>query len=200
MTNVQALGRNGAAGAHVATIAVVIVWAGAEASAGLDEFYGRNMPAPPARVGEPDFVRLVQLYARHATVTNARGERYEPRTWSEVDVVQWTARQPRARAWYRVGRDALDEQVRDRSVGEMISAAEGAGAPVTREPDGVTVETVAASTSTLGGLRIDARARAAPGVFACGADAGGIATGGYASGLAAALVFGRIAAESALGV
>jgi hypothetical protein len=36
-------------------------------------------------------------------------------------------------------------------------------------------------------------------VFACGADAGGIATGGYASGLAAALVFGRIAARAALG-
>jgi hypothetical protein len=37
-------------------------------------------------------------------------------------------------------------------------------------------------------------------VFACGADAGGIATGGYASGLAAALVFGRIAADTAVGV
>jgi hypothetical protein len=35
-------------------------------------------------------------------------------------------------------------------------------------------------------------------VFACGADVGGVATGGYASGLAAALVFGRIAARSAL--
>jgi hypothetical protein len=35
-------------------------------------------------------------------------------------------------------------------------------------------------------------------VYACGADAGGIATGGYASGLAAALVFGRIAARQAL--
>jgi succinate dehydrogenase/fumarate reductase flavoprotein subunit len=46
---------------------------------------------------------------------------------------------------------------------------------------------------------VDANARAAPGVFACGADAGGIATGGYASGLAAALVFGRIAARAALG-
>ena len=53
-------------------------------------------------------------------------------------------------------------------------------------------------TSTLGGLRIDERARVAPGLYACGADAGGIATGGYASGLAAALVLGRVAAESAL--
>jgi hypothetical protein len=35
-------------------------------------------------------------------------------------------------------------------------------------------------------------------VYAAGADAGGIAAGGYASGLAAALVFGRLAARAAL--
>jgi succinate dehydrogenase/fumarate reductase flavoprotein subunit len=35
------------------------------------------------------------------------------------------------------------------------------------------------------------------GLYAAGADAGGISTGGYSSGLAAALVFGRIAAETA---
>ncbi|MDX6449521.1 MAG: hypothetical protein QOD08_1984, partial [Gaiellaceae bacterium] len=34
-------------------------------------------------------------------------------------------------------------------------------------------------------------------LYAAGADVGGISTGGYASGLAAALVFGRIAAETA---
>jgi succinate dehydrogenase/fumarate reductase flavoprotein subunit len=53
-------------------------------------------------------------------------------------------------------------------------------------------------THTIGGLRVDERAQAGPGVFAAGADVGGISTGGYASGLAAALVLGRIAAESAL--
>jgi succinate dehydrogenase/fumarate reductase flavoprotein subunit len=63
----------------------------------------------------------------------------------------------------------------------------------------VTVETVAGITTTLGGLAIDTHAEVVPGVFCCGADAGGIATGGYASGLAAALVFGRIAARAALG-
>lgn len=174
--------------------------AGASPSAALEEFYGRNMPAPPARVGERDFVRLAQLYARHAVVTNARGERYQPRTWSEIDVVQWTARQPGARAWLDVPEERLLERVRERTVGEMVAAAEEAGAPVARERGKVTVETVAGITTTLGGLGIDARARAAAGVYACGADAGGIAAGGYASGLAAALVFGRIAAESALTV
>ena len=174
--------------------------AGGTESAGLDQFYGRNMPAPPARVDPPDFVRLAQLYARQAEVWNADGEPYEPRHWSEIDVVQWTARQPGARAFYRVPEDNLGLPVRDRTVGDMIDAAEAAGAPVERAERAVTVETVAAITTTLGGLRIDERARAAPNVFAAGADAGGIATGGYASGLAAALVFGLIAARSALEV
>jgi fumarate reductase flavoprotein subunit len=63
----------------------------------------------------------------------------------------------------------------------------------------------AAVTFTIGGLRIDDRARVlddrgahVDGLHAAGVDAGGWATGGYASGLAAALVFGRISAESAL--
>jgi succinate dehydrogenase/fumarate reductase flavoprotein subunit len=173
--------------------------AGAATGPGLGEAYMRAMPAPPARVGPEGFVRLAQLYARHAEVTNVHGECYETATWSETDTAQWMARQPRARAWFRVPREALGERVRQRTVGEMVDAAEAAGAPVRREPEHVTVETVAGITTTLGGLRIDVAARVAPNVFACGADAGGIATGGYASGLAAALVFGRIAARAALG-
>jgi succinate dehydrogenase/fumarate reductase flavoprotein subunit len=173
--------------------------AGGRTSAGLDQVYARAMPAPPARIDEDDLVRLSQLYAKHATVTNARGEQCETRTWSETDVAQWQLRQPRARAWFTVPDERLAETVRDRTVGEMIDAAEQAGAPVRRDGDDVTVETVAGVTSTLGGLAIDEQASVAPSVFACGADAGGIATGGYASGLAAALVFGRIAARAALG-
>ena len=60
-------------------------------------------------------------------------------------------------------------------------------------------------THTIGGLRVDDRARVldgdgtpVPDLHAAGADAGGIFTGGYGSGLAAALVYGRIAAETAL--
>lgn len=173
--------------------------AGAATSGELREVYARAMPAPPARVGPDDFVRLSQLYARHAEVTNERGERHRPRTWSEIDTAQWMALQPRARAWFRVPRPLLGERVRERSVADMVEAAAAAGAPVRREAEHVTVETVAGITTTLGGLAIDRGARAAPGVFACGADAGGLATGGYASGLAAALVFGRIAARAALG-
>jgi hypothetical protein len=157
------------------------------------------MPAPPARIGPGDLVRLSQLYATHAEVTNERGERYETRTWSETDVARWQLRQARARAWFRVPVERLGERVRERTVAEMVDAAEAAGAPVRRGEDDVSVETVAGVTTTLGGLAIDENARAARDLFACGADAGGIATGGYASGLAAALVFGRMAARAALG-
>ena len=173
--------------------------AGGSASAGLDQVYARAMPAPPARIGERDLVRLSQLYAQHATVTNEGGESYETHTWSETDVAQWQLRQPSARAWFTVPNERLAERVRERTVAEMVDAAEEAGAPVRRADDDVTVETVAGVTTTLGGLAIDESARVAPGIFACGADAGGIATGGYASGLAAALVFGRVAARAALG-
>jgi succinate dehydrogenase/fumarate reductase flavoprotein subunit len=173
--------------------------AGASSGDGLGEVYARAMPAPPARVRPAEFVTLSQLYARHATVTNGRGEAHQTATWSETDTAQWMARQPRARAWFRVGEATLAERVRERSVGEMVAAAEAAGAPVSRLGGHVTVGVVAGVTTTLGGLEIDEHARAAPGVFACGADAGGLATGGYASGLAGALVFGRIAARAALG-
>jgi succinate dehydrogenase/fumarate reductase flavoprotein subunit len=58
----------------------------------------------------------------------------------------------------------------------------------------------ASVTQTLGGIHIDERARVlgVEGLYAAGADVGGISGGGYSSGLAAALVFGRIAAETAL--
>jgi hypothetical protein len=141
---------------------------------------------------------LAQLYARFATVRNEDGERYAVRTWSEIDVVQWTARQPRARAYYDVETSRLNVSVGGRTIGEMIAAAEGAGAAVERRDGSVTVEVVAGITATLGGLRVNTAAMAAPGVYAAGGDVGGIATGGYSSGLAAALVLGRVAARSAL--
>ena len=70
----------------------------------------------------------------------------------------------------------------------------------------VAVHVTAAVTHTLGGLRVDTRARVldqdgAPldGLYAAGVDAGGVAAGGYASGLAQALVLGLAAAEDLAG-
>jgi fumarate reductase flavoprotein subunit len=174
---------------------------------GMDEFYGRNMA--DVEFGERDYVRLAQLYAPRARVVNERGEEFlsGPPTWSETDVVQATARQPDARAWYLLTEDALQEpDVRDR-----LATAREAGAPGVRElpferPGGIAdaVRVRAAITHTMGGLRVDEHARvlradgqAVDGLYAAGVDAGGVSTGGYASGLAQALVLGLAAAEDA---
>jgi succinate dehydrogenase/fumarate reductase flavoprotein subunit len=170
---------------------------GAGLTAGMDEFYGRNLAAAPA-IEPGDFVRLAQVYARHAAVENARGEPFAARHWADLDVVQWTARQPGARAWYVVPDAALDERVRERTVEEIVEAAREAGAPVERREGATRVEVVAAITSTLGGIRVDERGRAADGLWAAGADVGGISNGGWSSALAAALVLGKAAAEDAL--
>jgi succinate dehydrogenase/fumarate reductase flavoprotein subunit len=172
---------------------------GAQLSAGLEEFYGRNMP--DSDFTEEQFVPLAQLYGRVARVVNERGEEFFEGevSWSENDLVQATAQQPGARAWYLLDDEALnDEDV----------AARVALAPTRTEPDElpftppkgmrVAVRVKPGITHTIGGLRADEHARVADGLYAAGADIGGISTGGYASGLAAALVFGRIAAESAL--
>jgi fumarate reductase flavoprotein subunit len=182
---------------------------GAALSAGMDEFYGRNMP--DADFPESDFVSQAQLYGRYARVFNERGEEFFEGdvSWSENDLVQATARQPGARAWYVLDDAALAERVRDRSVADLVVASptrvDPSGLPFP-PPDGarVAVRVSPGITHTIGGLRIDDRARVldetgdpVAGLFAAGADAGGISTGGYVSGLAAALVFGRRAAESA---
>jgi succinate dehydrogenase/fumarate reductase flavoprotein subunit len=178
---------------------------GAGLAAGMDEFYGRNMP--DADFTEEQFVPLAQLYGRFARIYNERGEEFFDRevSWSENDLVQATARQPGARAWYVLDDDALQQRVRDRKVADIVALAQTQIDPAEllfpAPPDArVAVRVAPGITHTIGGLRIDDRARVVgvEGLFAAGADVGGISTGGYASGLAAALVFGRIAAETAL--
>lgn len=180
---------------------------GAGLTGGMAEFYGRNMPDAP--FGEADFVPLAQLYAARATVVDDAGRPFlkHPPTWSETDVVQATARQPRARAWYLLD----DEALADEDVAARVDRARHAGAPVFEPaglpfaaPEGVRlgVRVRAAITHTMGGLRVDEHARVLrengspiDGLYAAGVDAGGVSTGGYASGLAQALVLGLAAAE-----
>jgi fumarate reductase flavoprotein subunit len=187
---------------------------GASLSAGLGEFYGRAMPAPPATVPEERFVDLAQLYGRHALVLDDEGREFapDPISWSEVDLVQAIARRPNARAWYLLDEEVLDVEIRGRAVREMVEAARAAGGEVLLPnelgvdlPDSYryAVHVIAGITHTIGGVRIDPHARVLDrdgtpidGLYAAGADAGGISAGGYASGLASALVFGRIAAET----
>jgi fumarate reductase flavoprotein subunit len=183
---------------------------GGALTGGMDEFYGRNMA--DIDFGETDYVRLAQLYAGRALVVSERGEAFlpGPPSWSETDVVQATARQPRARAWYLLPPETLAEA----DVAERVAAARDAGAPVRKPgelpfeaPSGVVlaVRVRASITHTMGGLRIDERARVLrpdgspiDGLYAAGVDAGGVSTGGYASGLAQALVLGLVAAEEVI--
>ena len=182
---------------------------GADTAGNFDEFYGRNMPDVD-ELDETDFVRASQLYARYALVVDEHGDEFlpAPAAWHESDVAQATARRPNGRAWYLLTEKALRQKVRERTVADMVDAA--SPVPAEQLPFPVAHSIVlgvpvrAAVTFTLGGARIDERARvidrdgaAIDGLFAAGVDAGGWATGGYASGLAAALVFGRIAAEAA---
>src|SRR5215218_5073086 len=211
--------------------------AGALASAGLDEFYGR-----------------------YAVAINQNGERYtdEAADWSETALTQATARQPGLQAWYVLDAAGLQERVRDRTVEEMVTAARRVGATVlqaenleelaeklaergvsqenvlhglseynaavadgrgdklspprsapatpVRVPPFVAVAVAPTITHTIGGLAVDAGCRVLrrtdgrplPGLYAAGVEVGGVSTGGYTSGLAAALVFGRVAAVSAV--
>jgi succinate dehydrogenase/fumarate reductase flavoprotein subunit len=160
----------------------------------LDEYYGRVMPAPPARVGEEDFVRLAQLYGADARIFTDEWREITPQqvAWHESDLAQLVG----ARAWYVVS-----------ETNEQIEAARAAGGTVVEREDGtIGVHVTAGVTHTLGGLSVDDHARVLAeggrpldGLWAAGVDAGGVASGGYSSGLAQALVLGLAAAESIAG-
>jgi succinate dehydrogenase/fumarate reductase flavoprotein subunit len=231
---------------------------GALASAGLDEFYGRNLPASPATFPPERFVEVSQLYGRHAVAVNARGERYadEGADWSETALTRATAHQPGPYAWYVLDAVGLRARVRERTVREMVEVARDTGGNVVeatsleeladglgelglprdalfrtlenynaavasdtemspprtgpavplREPPFVAVKVAPYITHTVGGLVVDVACRVLregyrrpiPGLYAAGVEVGGVSAGGYTSGLASALVFGRAAAESAI--
>ena len=124
---------------------------GALASAGLDEFYGRNLPAPPAEFSPERFVEVSQLYGRHAVAINARGERYadEGADWSETALTRATAHQPGLYAWYVLDAAGLEARVRERTVRDMVETARSVG--------GTVVE-----ASSLGGLADELGERGVP--------------------------------------
>ena len=187
---------------------------GGAATRGMDEFFGRAQPAAPARVSEADFVRLAQLYGRHALVMDETGSAIESAScaWHENDLVQEIARRPAGRAWFLVKEETLDLAAGDVTVRERIEAAREAGGTVVAPGDlvfsvpggyALAVHVTASVTHTIGGIVVDRAARVLDddgspidGLYAAGVDVGGVATGGYSSGLAAALVLGCVAAES----
>jgi succinate dehydrogenase/fumarate reductase flavoprotein subunit len=234
--------------------------AGALPSAGFDEFYGRNLPAPPADFSPEQFVEVSQLYGRYAVALNRRGERYadEAADWSETALTRDTARQPGLRAFYVLDAEGLKGRVRDRTAEEMVETARRVGGTVlvaeslkelaeqlaergvpamnvrhtieeynaavengrgselspprsdpatpVRRPPFVAVEVAPTITHTIGGLAVDRECRVLrrsdrrplPGLYAAGVEVGGVSAGGYTSGLASSLVFGRVAASTAV--
>ena len=183
----------------------------------MDEFYGRMLPAPPAVVPPEEFVRASQVYGRFAAVFDEGGRRFETAdvAWHEADLVQEVARLPGGRAWFCVDEETLARPVGDAIVADRVDAARRLGGTVV-EPASlgfdvaasvrVAVHVTASVTHTIGGLRVDEQARVLDddgqpieSLFAAGVDAGGVATGGYASGLATALVLALAAAEAAAG-
>ena len=89
---------------------------------------------------------------------------------------------------------------------ELVPSRSEPAAPV-QTPPFIAVEVAPTITHTVGGLAVDEGCRVLrrtdgrplPRVYAAGVEVGGVSVGGYTSGLAAALVFGRVAAASALG-
>jgi succinate dehydrogenase/fumarate reductase flavoprotein subunit len=185
---------------------------GGTLTAGMSDFYGRNMP--DAAWDETELVSLSQLYGRFARIFDEDGVEFFARdqvSWSETNVVAATAKRPGAKAYYVLDEAALGARVRDRTVADMVAAAPAESrVPLSdlpfAPPDGAVaaVRVIASITHTIGGIRVDERARvlradgsAVPDLWAAGVDAGGVAAGGYASGLAQALVLGLAAAEDA---
>jgi hypothetical protein len=162
---------------------------GGTTTAGMDEFYGRVMPAPPARIREEDFVPLAQLYGREARIFTDDWSEITPLkvAWHENDLAQLIG----PRGWYCVA-----------ETNDRIEAARAAGGTVIDQEFGLAVHVAGAVTHTIGGLQVDTEARVigVDGLWAAGVDAGAVATGGYSSGLAQALVLGLAAAESIAGV
>ena len=99
---------------------------GAATTAGMGEFYGRAMPAPPARIREEDFVPLAQLYGRDARVfTDDWREITPPQVaWHENDLAQLIG----PSAWYVVA-----------ATNDRIEAARAAGGTVLQRDEGIAV-------------------------------------------------------------
>ena len=176
--------------------------AAARLAAPSDEFYGRAMPARAGRPRSSSSRPRPALRPAARGASNDRGEEFFPGevSWSENDLAQAIAAQPGGRRLVRARRRGAR---RRRPVVEAagLPSAHGDRAAVPAERSARSRAARRSRTPTAGceGRRAR-RASAADGLWAAGVDAGGISNGGYASGLAQALVLGLVAAEDACSV
>ena len=164
---------------------------GATTSAGMDEFYGRALPVTPDELPEETWVRLGQVYGRHALVLDETGAAIDigHPAWHENDLVE-IARRPGGRASLPMRRA---QPVRDTAVAERVEAARAAGGTVV-DPGELPFSAscryavhVTASSRTRSGVswstawHVLGDGTPIDGLYAAGVDAGGIATGGYSA-------------------
>ena len=160
----------------------------------MDEFYGREMPAPPrAR-------RALRLRPARAAVRpprrgdRRRGERYAPRDLvgdrrRAVDRAAAAARAACSRVHRRRARRSACASAPWPRWSRPRARRRAPPVRARRRRPTVEVRGRRSPPRSAGSRSTPTRPRRR-GVWAAGADAGGIATGGYASGLAAALVLG----------
>jgi fumarate reductase flavoprotein subunit len=181
------------------------------------EAYCRLMPAgidPQAGAWSEDALPLADA----GILVDAHGEVVNRATIDWADTLRaWELVRRGGSGWLLVPEHELDRQISHGTIRSTIARAEARGGIVVhqdlesvlgheRSPeaaDAVASAAVAVAvnvgiTHTMGGLRINRNAQVLgshgpiPGVWAAGVDVGGISVGGYTSGLAQALVFGRI--------
>jgi succinate dehydrogenase/fumarate reductase flavoprotein subunit len=198
------LRRNAGTSTGASTDAAVTLGVHATADGGC---FARLMPRLPAGGLPTDWVRTAQVYGRSAVLLDSNGEvvPHAEHDWADT-LLAWELARRGGRGQLRVAADQLADATPYGSVAEVVERAERAGCELERRADGgVGVPVQVGITHTLGGLRsrpdarlVDATGTPLPGLFGAGVDVGGVATGGYASGLAQALVLGRLAAQQIL--
>ena len=235
--------------------------AGAQPTEPLNRFYGHLLPAPPARVGLHNFLKVKPDFSEYAILINLKGERFDDEYLGDEVTCHTLVQQPRATAilifdqhirdnqnalsqWptpdndrVKNIREAGGEVIETSSLPELTRAltnrwhipahtfektmAEYATACATgngqtlsipktggliplNTPPYYAIRTRPGITFTYGGAKINARAqvidkndRPIPGLYAAGADCGGIYTRGYTGGLCMGLAYGLIAGEGA---
>ena len=235
--------------------------AGAQPIGPLNRFYGHLLPAPPARVGLHNFLKVKPDFSEYAILINLKGERFDDEYLGDEVTCHTLVQQPRATAilifdqhirdnqnelsqWPTPDNDrvknireaggevietaSLEELTRaltnrwhipaqtfEKTMAEYATAcATGNGQTLSvpktggliplNTPPYYAIRTLPGITFTYGGAKVNAQAQVIgkndqpiPGLYAAGADCGGIYTRGYTGGLCMGLAYGLIAGEGA---
>lgn len=235
---------------------------GAQSTGPFDHFYGHLLPAPPARVGLHNFVKVKPDFSEYAVLINLNGKRFEDEFLGDEVTCQTVVKQPEATAilifdeniranqaslsqWptqdvdrvkniREAGGEVLEApslselgnrlskhwgvpfQAFQNTINEYQTACKqgnGQWLPVPKSgglyalntPPFYAVRTLPGITFTYGGVKITPKAQILNaankpilGLYAAGADCGGVYTRGYTGGLCMGLAFGYVAGQEAM--